>query len=53
MERAIRKPRRQRGVKGWDLWEAMAGKGHSVHTDVSSNKYKHLAEAYADPPSAK
>jgi hypothetical protein len=27
---------------------ALAGTMHSLHTDVSADKYKHLAEAYAD-----
>ena len=31
-----------------DRWIAHAGIGHSDFTDVSSDKYKHLAEVYAD-----
>jgi hypothetical protein len=27
---------------------ALAGTIHTLHTDVSADKYKHLAEAYAD-----
>ena len=29
-------------------WLAMAGTGHTDHTDVSTDKYKHLADIYAD-----
>jgi hypothetical protein len=29
-------------------WLVMAGSFHSDYTDVSTDKYKHLAEAYAD-----
>jgi hypothetical protein len=29
-------------------WLGRAGTGHSEHTDVSSDKYKHLAAAYTD-----
>jgi hypothetical protein len=31
-------------------WLAMAGTGHSDQTDVSENKNKYLAEAYATKP---
>jgi hypothetical protein len=31
-----------------DHWLALAGTMHSDYTDVSSDKYKHLAEIYAD-----
>jgi hypothetical protein len=35
--------------KGWYTHSlALAGTVHSLHTDVSADKYKHLAEAYAD-----
>jgi hypothetical protein len=29
-------------------WLALGGTGHSDYTGVSSDKYKHLAEIYAD-----
>jgi hypothetical protein len=29
-------------------WLAMAGMGHTDHADVSTDKYKHLADIYAD-----
>ena len=29
-------------------WLALAGTGHSDYTDVSADKYRHLAEVYAD-----
>ena len=32
---------------GLDRWLSRAGTGHSDFTDVSSDKYKHLAAAYA------
>ncbi len=31
-----------------DSFLSLAGTAHSDHTDVSSDKYKHLAEIYAD-----
>lgn len=31
-----------------DGWLALAGTGHSDHTDVSSDKYRHLGDIYAD-----
>ena len=31
-----------------DAWIAKAGTGQSSFTDVASDKYKHLAEVYAD-----
>ena len=31
-----------------DAFLALGGTGHSDYTDVSSDKYKHLAEIYAD-----
>ncbi len=31
-----------------ERWLALAGTGHSDYTDVSSDKYKHLADIYAD-----
>ena len=31
-----------------ERWLARAGTGHSDFTDVSSDKYKHLAAVYAD-----
>ena len=37
--------RRRAAMKNW---LAKAGTAHSDYTDVSSNKYKHLAEIYAD-----
>ncbi|MCG8555634.1 MAG: hypothetical protein MJD61_10165 [Proteobacteria bacterium] len=39
--------RRRAAMQGW---LEMAGTGHSEHTDVSENKYRHLAEAYATKP---
>jgi hypothetical protein len=33
---------------GLERWLALAGTGHSDYTDVSTDKYKHLAEIYAD-----
>jgi hypothetical protein len=56
MDKATRKPRRNRGTKA-PVGEArriaameafMKLVGHSDFTDVSSNKYKHLGEIYAD-----
>ena len=35
--------------EGIDMFLALAGTGHSEHTDVSSSKGKHLAEVYAGP----
>ena len=31
-----------------DAWNAKAGTGQSSFTDVARDKYKHLAEVYAD-----
>ena len=42
------KEREERRRKGMEMFLALAGKFSSGHTDVSSNKYKHLAEVYAD-----
>ncbi len=36
--------------KGLEEFIAMAGTGHSTYRDVSSNKYKHLAEIYYPRP---
>jgi len=33
---------------GLETWLALAGTGHSDYTDVATDKYKHLAEIYAD-----
>jgi len=33
---------------GLDEWLALAGSAHSDYTDVSTDKYQHLAEIYAD-----
>ena len=33
---------------GLERWLARAGTGHSDFTDVSSEKYKHIAAVYAD-----
>ena len=33
---------------GQDLWRSLAGTGRSKFTDVSRDKYKHLADVYAD-----
>ena len=32
----------------FERWLSLAGTGHSDFTDVSSDKYKHLAAVYAD-----
>ena len=32
----------------YELTVKLAGTGHSDHTDVSTDKYKHLAETYGD-----
>ena len=37
----------QRNI-GLEKFIAMAGTAHSDYTDVSTDKYKHLADAYAD-----
>jgi hypothetical protein len=39
-------PSTQKGPYAHSL--ALAGTVHSLHTDVSADKYKHLAAAYAD-----
>ncbi|MBI5525885.1 MAG: hypothetical protein HY897_06080 [Deltaproteobacteria bacterium] len=31
-----------------DRWLGRAGTGHSDYSDVAGNKYKHLADVYAD-----
>ena len=33
---------------GLDEWLALAGSGRSDYTDVSTDKYKHLADIHAD-----
>jgi hypothetical protein len=35
-------------VSAFERWLSLAGTGHSDSTDVSSDKYKHLAAVYAD-----
>lgn len=35
-------------VIAFECWLSLAGTGHSDFNDVSSDKYKHLAAAYAD-----
>ena len=35
-------------LAGLEGWLSRAGTGHSDFTDVSSDKYKHLAAVYAD-----
>jgi hypothetical protein len=35
-------------LAGLERWLSRAGTGHSDFTDVSSDKYKHLAAVYAD-----
>ena len=35
-------------VSAFERWLSLAGTGHSEFNDVSSDKYKHLAAAYAD-----
>ena len=39
--------------EGIDMFLALAGAGHSEHTDVSSQKGTHLAEVYADARDSK
>ena len=34
--------------RGWEIFRSLRGAAHSVHTDVSTNKNKHLADIYAD-----
>lgn len=35
-------------VSALERWLSLAGTGHSDFSDVSSDKYKHLATVYAD-----
>lgn len=35
-------------VSAFERWLSLAGTGHSDFTDVSGDKYKHLAAVYAD-----
>jgi hypothetical protein len=35
-------------VAAMERWVGLAGSGHSDHTDVSSEKYGHLAAIYSD-----
>ena len=39
-----------RRLAALDRWIDLAGTGHSAHTDVSADKYRHLAEVYDDEP---
>lgn len=42
------KAKGKRRKDGLAMFIAMAGTAHSDYTDVSTDKYKHLAEIYAD-----
>ena len=52
-----RSPKQRRQDKkagtGLEIWRALAGTGHSTSSDVSADKYKHLAEVYADSAPSK
>jgi len=45
--RALTEERRKAAMKAW---LAMAGTAHSDFRDVSTDKYKHLGDVYADRP---
>lgn len=52
---AVRTARKQRALEakeasGLDLFISMAGQDRSGEHDVSADKYRHLADAYADKP---
>jgi hypothetical protein len=45
LRQATTEERRAEALTGW---VALAGRFHADSTDVSADKYKHLADAYAD-----